>query len=445
MYAYILFKGKSYLSTARPKFYLNMAAASTTNRSPPPPALVVPPILSTGGSERTSGVQVKSASFSGMAADVGSRNNSTPAENRSLAREPYRIRIDAQNNGFSSERERLILMRSISHLRKDETITNQQQKTTPVTQSQVPDGEDNEHSVRPFHHSELASPPCYSNTRSGFSRLSLDVRRSRAMSASDSTPYGEQPQSGSGTLNERRWFSRSQFDLSTPTPGLRESGDNSPTSQRFTPQGGSLTDGVLQAKARVAAMASAKLRRFSFANLPKMNSKKSGNIVVNKELHQPSIEKGKQKAMPIEQFSVTEAQNRGTRIATHYGNSDDSISALESAESGVRFARPNQHTVRRNSDAPSSFNSTEPSTSSEGEASSMQSRQNSDLRHSITQSTSANDNSPQIFTTLDHNDDHEVQEDDGIQWATPSESVHNFINPFDRKNQTTKPEYGKYL
>ncbi|PWN33968.1 uncharacterized protein FA14DRAFT_156644 [Meira miltonrushii] len=428
-----------------------MAAASTTNRSPP--NMVVPPIISTGGSERTPVGQGKSVSISGMTADVGSRSTAAPADNRSLAREPHRIRINAQNNGFSSERERMILMRTISHLRKEEILTDKQQKSTPATQRHVPDEEDDdEQSARPFHHSELASPPCYSNNnRSGFSRLSLDVRRSRAMSASDSSPYGDPPHSGNGTSNDRRWFSRSQFDLSTPIAGNREAGDNSPTSPRFTPQAGTLTDGVLQAKARVAAMASAKLRRFSFANLPKMNSKKSGNVSVQKDIHQSSIEKGKQRAMPIEQISVTdvEPQNGDIRIATHDANSDVSISALESAESGVPFARPEEDETRRDSDAPSSFSSTEPSTSSEDGASSVQSsmnpsRQNSETRPSIAQSTSAtsaNEHSPQISASSNGSD--EIAEDDGIQWATPSESVHNQINPFDKKKQLTKADNGE--
>ncbi|MCO5565673.1 hypothetical protein L7F22_019347 [Adiantum nelumboides] len=429
--------------------------ATSTARESSAPGFVVPTIGSTGGgNERTNGVQVKSSSLSGTPADVGSRNTTTPADNRSFAREPYRIRINAQNNGFSSERERLILMRSISHLRKEETSPSQQ-KSTPTPQQHISE-ENDEQSARPFHHSELASPPCYSNNRSGFSRLSLDVRRSRAMSASDSSPYGEMPHNRNSTSNERRWFSRSQFDLSTPTAGDRESGDSSPTSPRFTPQG-SLTDGVLQAKARVAAMASAKLRRFSFATLPKMNSKRTEIVKINKEkeMHQSSIKKEKQKAVPTEEISVTdfEVQNRGgIRVATHDVHSDDSISALQSAgltESGVRFARPNQDNIRRNSDAPSSFNSTEPSTSSEeGGANSLQnsmnpSRRNSDLRHSTAQSTPATEHPPQMFTSSNLTEEHETEEDDGIQWATPSESVHNSIDPFDTKTNPSNVDCRK--
>lgn len=422
-------------------YVVDMAA----NRSSP--ALVVPPVGD--GRERSNGIQVKSASISGMPADVGYSDTTIPASNRSLAREPYRIRINAQNNGFSSERERLILMRSISHLRKEENSTNQQKGTPSAPQIQMAE-EIDEQSARPFHHSELASPPCYSNNRSGFSRLSLDIRRSRAMSASDTNPYGEPPHSGNSSSNERRWFSRSQYDLSTHTTCQREAGDTSPTSPRFTPQG-TLTDGVLQARARVAAIASAKLRRFSFANLPKMSSKKQGIVLVNKEkeILRHSVKAEKQRAMPTEEdSSVTgiEVQDIGTRIATHDANSDDSISALtptDLAESGVRFARPNENDFRRYSNAPSSFNSTEPSTNSEDGESSMQSSMNPSRRNSDFQLPTTNliiQKAPEAFsqtsTISNRNDECELEEDDGIQWATPSESMQNSINPFDKKMQT---------
>lgn len=438
-----------------------MATISTRDGISPP--LTVPPI---GGPravyERPSTVQDKSISLSGTNADAGTRNTTISFnENRSLAREPYRIRVDAQNNGFSSERERLILMRSVSHLRKEEKSPTKQ-KSIAVPQNSIREDHD-EHSIRPFHHSELASPPCYSsNTRSGFSRLSLDIRRSRAMSASDSSPYGETPRSRNPISNERRWFSRSQLDLSVPSAHGHDSDNSSPTSPQFSSQI-TISDGISQAKARFAALTSTKLRRLSFANLPKLSSKKSETISMNKDKDiTKSIKKEKQRAMPTEDLQGTDMEvddtfsvREGIRISAHDVNSDDSVSGLESMdlgrESGVCSATSIGNGFRRSSDAPSSFTFTEPSANSEDGNSSLQhslnsSRRNSDFRLSNAQSCTATATTTTTSLTqrTTTNDMEEEEEDDGIRWATPSESVHNSVNPFDKRQASMNADTREY-